>query len=258
MTRIAAQIYLVNTFLPILLAAVLVFAGWQSYRAYVELLAEPVARLEAKAAAVQAEFNTAVARVDATRKVLMAKGEEVERALDRAAAPFEAVAGAVGAVADAAIAINVPKPGLVKKDVNWPNGKPVKLGPWRARIITLSFSGHHKLRVGLPKPVKTAFSKIGAAFGQLGAVTKPLGEMAAAVKAMGPDLAPLQARAAELQAELEKARDALLKARAALDPVVNVVVWSALVIGPWLVISYLSWVWLRLRRWRVLLAGGVA
>lgn len=252
MSRIAASVFLVNTFLPLLLVGALTWAGWQSYRAYADLLSAPIEALEAKLSDVQKELETARGKIEDTQEVLAEKGREVGQALDAAAEPFEAVGTAVDAVANASIP--VPKPQLRFDYIRDKKGKPKKVLWFTPRVPKINFDGKG-FSIGLPKPVKTAFSKLGDGFSKLIGFTTPIGEMVDEIQKLGPSLEPLQARVAELETALAEAREKAAQAMTALKPVLNVLKWLTYVLGPWLALSYVCWVWLRLRMWRRIMVG---
>ena len=254
MTRIAAFVFIVNTFLPILVAAALIFASAQVWRTYQDMLSEPIARIEAQMAAVQAQYELARDDVLEAQATLVAKAGEVEAAVATATEPFTKMISAFETIAALQLSKTIKVP-TVKSEVVKVRGKPVTVRtiiPWGERPLTYPKVSTKDLKIslGLPKPVKTAFENVGKGLDKMLGFVQPMADMVGALKKLGPNLAPLQARMAELEATLAEARAKATEAMAALNPVLNVLKWVALLLGPWLLLSYFCWVWMRLNLWR--------
>ncbi|MEM0988436.1 MAG: hypothetical protein AAGK00_06105 [Pseudomonadota bacterium] len=83
----------------------------------------------------------------------------------------------------------------------------------------------------------------------------PIEQAVAAVARLRPDLLALQERIGLLKSQMALAQNAVDPAHARLQSLLRAGRWAALVIGPWLVLSYLCWGYLRLRKWREMLWG---
>lgn len=261
MTRIAAFVFLVNTFLPILITAALIFAGAEVWRTYQDKLSEPIARIEAQIADAQAQYVLARAQVLETQATLAAQAGEVETAVATATEPFTKMTAAFATIAALKLSKTIKVPTVTNAPVEI-GGKTVKVRtiiPWGTRTLTYPKVGTTdlELKLGLPEPVKTAFEDVGTGLDKMLGFVKPMGEMVKALKKLGPNLAPLQAEFAALGSALSNARKAVAEARAAMAPLVNTLRWLALLIVPWILLSYICWVWLRLRGFRRMLAGNV-
>lgn len=259
MTRIASFVYLINTFLPLLLVAALVVGGWHVWTVWVQAIAPQVAAAKAAGEEVLGELDATRTRLEAVGARIVRKGAEIEIALDAAGKPVKDVVATVTTIANMSLSVRTPR--LTFNDIRYRDPitrrmRDLKVGPVQLKTPALDMRGP-PLAIRLPQPVKVAFNDLGATLSNMAKVFEPFGAIVTEIRSVGPELELLRARMADLEAELARSQAAATRAAEAMRPVVVGVQWAAILLGPWLVLSYLCWVWLRLRRWRQLLAGGV-
>ncbi len=277
MRRVAGIVMLVNTVLPLLIGALLVWGGMRGYAAYEALLAPQIREARERVAELQVAVSAAETKLKRHTTTVMKEAQTVAALVSDATKPLRETAESLQAIPLATTGVPVPEfqvsEPVIKIDQPRASVDPGRID-WkdpfssRSRLPKVSISQPSisvtppkvdvvfvSRKFDVPEPMSAPFQSIGTGLGSIGAIGAPMDRLSAAATSIAVVVDELSPKISALRGELAKTKAAWRELEHALEPLAKWVLWGAIVLLPWLAISYFFWAWRRVLIARALMSG---